>query len=239
FGRRNRQHFVAIPALGLAYGRVPKAANTVIKRLLAKTAGLEDRFDRTGYAQDGKWRGMAPDAYFLTAEDLARRFPDLLVFTVVREPLARVASCYRSKIQRPRAVSAGMRLEGLSTRTAFPEFVAHVVRRPDTRANVHYRAQAAMLCDRAGRVVPTEILRFETLGADWERLRARQVAEGRPALPPLPPYTRRHPPTEVDAYYGGDAKLIAAVRARFAADYRLFYPELGHAAELPPEVRAL
>ena len=88
-----RRNYVVISSIGLGYGRIPKAANSTIKRLMARSAGLERFFPEGGYSKDRNWRDLAPHAYFLTAEEARRRFPDILLFSMVREPLARLASC--------------------------------------------------------------------------------------------------------------------------------------------------
>lgn len=223
-----RRHYVVIPSLGLAYGRVPKSANSTIKRLLARAAGLEEAFGGTGYSKDRNWRDKAPEAYFLSAKAMRRAHPDVLVFTFVREPLARLASCYRSKIVRAPAVPKGLKREGLTKDTTFAEFARHVAGRSDRRSNIHYRAQSAILTDR-GALVPEFVGRFETLEADWERLRETLRARNGVELPSLPPRgggPARPPVAQAGDFFDGDEALMDRLRRRYADDYRLFYPEL-------------
>lgn len=132
-------HFIAIPSLGIAYGRVPKVANSTIKRTLAHAASLQDRFPNKGFSKDRNWKTLAPEAHFVDARTLRRDFPDLLVFAFVREPLSRLASCYRSKLTEGRTIGKGMAREGLKTGMPFADFVDHVCRRGDWRSNVHYQ----------------------------------------------------------------------------------------------------
>lgn len=217
-------HFIAIPALGIAYGRVPKVANSLIKRSLAHAAGLEGRFPNRGFSKDRNWKTLAPDAHFVDPGRLARDFPDLVVFAFVRDPLSRLASCYRSKLAPGRHVGKGLAAEGLKAGIPFPDFVDHVCRRSDRRSNIHYRAQAAILTGR-GMPPPAHIGRFETIREDWARISAVVEARtGRP-LPDLPYRDPAHKQTDTSAFFEGDAALTARAAARYADDYRLFYPE--------------
>ena len=181
-----KRHYVVIPQLGLGYGRIPKAANSMIKRLLARAAGLEDLFGDQPFSRDRNWANKAPHAYFLTAAQARRRFPDLLLFSFVREPLSRLASCYRSKIVRPEVMHASLRREGLCKDTTFPQFVRHVCRRQDWRSNIHYRSQAHILRGRGG-LAPDFIGRVEWMEQDWRQLSDLQQGRGNAPLPPAAP----------------------------------------------------
>lgn len=216
-------HFIAIPALGLAYGRVPKVANSLIKRTLAHAAGIEGRFPPNGFSKDRNWRALAPDAYFVDARTLRRRFPDLFVFTFVREPLSRLASCYRSKIGAKREIARGLALEGLSARTTFPEFVRHVAARSDRRCNIHYRPQAAILSMPGGRR-PDFVGRFETFRDDWAVLAGTLAGQKGVRLDPPPHRDPNRTVTDPADFFQGDAALTALAAERYAEDYRLFYP---------------
>ena len=224
---RPTPHFIAIPSLGIAYGRVPKVGNSAIKRTLAHGAGLQGRFPNKGFSKDRNWKTLAPDAYFVDAGTLRRDFPELLVFAFVREPLSRLASCYRSKLTEGRTIGKGLAREGLKTGISFPDFVDHVCRRGDWRSNVHYRSQSSILSsfapDRNGST-PAMIGRFETMHRDWARIsEAVEARTGRP-LPRLPHRNPKHKIATAEDFFQGDAALTARAAARYAEDYRLFYP---------------
>ncbi|MEM7524390.1 MAG: sulfotransferase family 2 domain-containing protein [Pseudomonadota bacterium] len=217
---------MVVPSIGLAYARVPKVANSMLKRQLARAGGIERLFAETGFSKDRSWREAGPHAYVVSAEELSRRWPDAYVFTFVREPLSRLASCYRSKVERKgrTGAAAEKELEGMGRGTPFAAFVEHVARRPDRRANIHYRAQADILAP-AGDVTADFVGRFETLGEDWDRLSQIVTARLGLRLPPLPPRKRPLPIVNPDDYFGGDERLLALAKRRYADDYRLFYPD--------------
>ena len=196
----------------------------MIKRRLCVAAGLEDLFAGEASSKDRNWRTKAPHAYFLTAAEARRRFPDILLFSFVREPLSRLASCYRSKIIRPDQLQVSLLGEGLTKTTGFPDFVRHVVRRSDWRSNVHYRSQAHILGDR-GRLAPDFIGRVENLEADWTRLSDLTVANGGAALPPLPARNTKAEVAQMKTgdLFGDDQTLIRIARRRYASDLSLFY----------------
>lgn len=216
-----------LPQLGIGYGRVPKAANSMIKRHLARAAGIEGVFGDEAFSQDRHWRTKAPHAYFLTAAGARRRFPGIFLFSFVREPLSRLTSCYRSKILRPDRVSDSLRREGLQKTTSFPDFVAHVCRRSDWRSNIHYRAQSHILRGKGG-LAPDFIGRIEYLAEDWMRL--SEIMAGR-SLEPLPPppgrkSLAREARLQTGELFQGEREMISMARRRYARDIALFYPEV-------------
>ena len=214
-------HFIAIPALGIAYGRMPKVANSTIKRLLARAAGLSDRLTFNEVSKDLHWSDQAPDAYFLSAKALQRKFPELFVFTFVREPMERVASCYRAKVEQAKKPYKGLIREGLAPRADFADFIAHIAARPDAKSNIHYRAQSAILdgarIDFLGR--------YETIRDDWDDLNDMLAASGRARLPGWPKRGGKRPVVNPNDYFRGDARLIQLVKERYAEDYASYYPE--------------
>ena len=220
-----RRHYVVIPSIRIGYGRIPKAANSTLKRLMARAGGIEDKFENgVGFSRDRNWRSKTPHAYLMTAAGARRRFPDVLLFSIVREPLAWLASCYRSKITRPDDIPLSFRREGLTKDTSFANFVAHVATRPDWRSNIHYRSQANILKARDG-LVPDFIGRFETLYGDLDRLSAGLVARGRPPLPKLAERPKRVQDSLIKTgdLFDGDEGLIDLALQRYAADFDLFY----------------
>ena len=221
-----RRHYVVLPQLGVGYGRVPKAANSIIKRLLARAAGLEYMFGDEAFSQDRNWRTKQPNAYFLTGAQARRRFPDLVLFSFVREPLSRLASCYRSKITRPEALHDSLQREGLKKDVSFPKFVKHVCGRSDWRSNIHYRSQAQILNMRGG-TPPDFIGQVEQLELHWRMLSEMLADRGHAQLPSLPRRKRTATDSQMKTgdLFDGDQGLIEMAQRRYADDLALFYGE--------------
>ena len=215
-----------LPQQGIGYGRIPKAANSMIKRQMARAADLEGLFGEEAFSKDRNWRTKAPHAYFMTAAGARRRYPNIYLFSFVREPLSRLASCYRSKILRPDSLSDSLRREGLGKDTSFADFIAHVCGRSDWRSNIHYRSQAHILRGASG-LAPDFIGRVEHLAEDWRHLSDILAGRGLSPLPQLP--ARKSHATKAQMQTGdlfdGDQALIAMARQRYAQDLSLFYSD--------------
>ncbi len=196
----------------------------MIKRLLARAAGLEELFGDEAFSQDRNWAAKAPHAYFLTAAEARRRFPDVFLFSFVREPLSRLASCYRSKIVRPDVMHDSLLREGLGKGASFRDFALHVCRRADWRSNIHYRSQAHILRGRGG-LAPDFIGRVEQFETDWSRLSDLLQERGGAPLPPLPrrKSSAKQAQMKTGDLFEGDQDLIERVRRRYATDISVFY----------------
>lgn len=215
--------FIVLPELKLAYGRVPKAANSSIKTVLARHVPVDPDIDeRPG--RDRFWmRGENGAAHMADAAAVARR-EDLLVFAFVRDPFDRLASCYVNKILKAKTFPPLFSAVGLSPGMSFDGFTARVAEIPDAVADDHFRSQAAMLTWR-GRVVPSFVGRFEALAADWERLGELVAARTGRVLGELPHINARRSGTDDLPELYADKAVAARVRRRYAEDFAAFYPD--------------
>ena len=97
-----------LPNCGAIYIDVPKAASTRIKTTLARLEnGREIDSRRAHHRKDTGL--LSPRSAGLSRFHAMATAPDTLIFTVVRNPFARLVSCYRDKFQ-------GL---GVSTRSPF------------------------------------------------------------------------------------------------------------------------
>ncbi|MEJ1161970.1 sulfotransferase family 2 domain-containing protein [Prosthecomicrobium sp. N25] len=216
-------HFVVVPRLRLVYARVPKVANTAVRSLLA------DHVDRTaGPApppnKDSFWRGDgAVDGRIVSGAEVLGRYGDHLCFTIVRDPFDRLVSCWSDMIARPAAILPNLDRLGFRRGMEFGDFVERVARIPDRAADLHFRSQASIVSAR-GRVVPSLVGRMETIGTDWERVRAAVLERTGTDLGSLPQKNvRRRDRSDVQRLFA-DGRLVDRVRVRYADDFRLFYP---------------
>ena len=216
--------YVVLKECGLAYGRVPKAANSSIKLSLHDTLMGEQKVVKD-VNTDRFWREFPGGrADLLTAGELAKQYPDAFVFTFTRNPFARVASCYYDKIAlRQKPLSGFYARHGFSKDMSFAAFVEKAVGFSDAVIDKHLQSQVSVLSYK-GAVVPEFVGRVETIAEDWARLQdeARQrcgVELGR--MRDIHNTRSRRPATgEVFS----DEGLVRLVEERYAGDFEAFYP---------------
>lgn len=217
------RHFVVLPALRLAYARVPKAANSSVKQVLSAhvdAAGVELPPNTDWYWADEGVRG----GELVTAAELTARYPDAFVFTFVRDPFSRVVSCYTNKVLNRRTITKRFRRFGCRRGMSFDEFVRVVARVGDRRADNHFRSQQDMLSHR-GRLLPHFVGRVDRIHDDWERLRERVQEHAGVDLGKLPwrNRTKRNRLGVRECF--SDPERVALVRRRYRLDFRAFYPD--------------
>lgn len=230
-----REHYIAFRDHPIVYGRIPKAANSTIKVMLARLL-------------DGQRRGVSPDNFWkletggrtsmLRTRDAARLSGEKLVFSFVRNPMDRLASFYDNKVRDANAyLPMAAQKMGITKEDSLARVVGIVCDTPPDRMDVHVLPQADILVHR-GRLVPGFVGRYETFSEDWERL--RQQVLGRHGLDlgqfrTKPSHRVRS--RSIEDYYG-DPKLLEAVRRRYAEDLRLFYPGEGRKSPYPSPHRS-
>lgn len=180
------------------YFQIPKIASTSIKNTLRKEMSLPGRaahVTRFPLADPKKLNNGGYSDYFR--------------FGFVRNPWARIVSCYQSKIPRKRNINAGPWLRLLyyvtpnawhatfnkvlptpilSSYMSFDQFVEAVVKIPDSRIDKHLRSQYTFLCDDEGKLMPSYLGRMESFSADFHHV-AEQI--GLPMEEPLAKNTRQ------------------------------------------------
>jgi hypothetical protein len=219
--RLQRLEVLDVPELEVRAVQVPKTGSGTMRmqvlRQLREQAGSD-------LPKQVLWRYVR----FVPAEDLPGLQPPRFSFGFVRDPYARLVSCYRHKILAPRR--RGRRLSPLfavygrvfSLQMDFPQFVRAVAAVPDERAEKHFRSQTRFLY-REGRPLVDLIGRLERFDEDWAEV-CRHTR--------LQPIARAYNVTEVDDRFRledwYDTALLALVDERYAADFALLgYPRRG------------
>ena len=221
----HQAHVICLPGHGIAYIRVPKAANSSIKSALAQRFGIRARGADT-VAQDGFWDDtedgvamrLTPER-FVTEGHAARCW----TFSFVRHPVARLYSCWNNKVIENDALSPRFVAMGVRPGMPFDEFVQAVAETPDDRADIHVHSQSGIL-EYQGRLVPDFVGRVENIAADWpcvaERIEARSgVAMGRLGARNM----RMGTPATVALTL--PEKVRTLIIDRYRRDVDLFYPD--------------
>ncbi len=233
-------HYIAFPALGIAYGRIPFAEPVSIHKTLAKLGAeiqrnadplLSQSQNKTpppGCGVSGETQGWGDGAELLTARQLQRRYPDIFVFAVVRNPIDRLMACYFANIKTRPSVSASYQRRGFHPQMTFEEFVFRASSISDLRAENHFRSQTSILTHKKA-LVPTLILRFEQISSEWEKLRA---AIQRASKHDIGPYSEAVKPEDAvsqalsaptSSARAVDRRVITMIQRRYRDDLQHFY----------------
>jgi len=149
---------------------VPKAAASSIKVAI---------YEATHHTEVGP--DFQPNAVLISQFTDARnkRYRGWLRFAVVRNPFDRLVSCWYEKIARRAIVFAGFKAYGWDVDMPFGAFVEAACALPRECMDHHFRPQVDLL-EYDGEWCVDFLMRFETLAADWARLRLKL-----PCLGPL------------------------------------------------------
>ncbi len=214
--RLQRLEVLEVPDLGVRAVQVPKAGSGTIRMTVLR--GLRDRAE-ADLPKEALWRYVR----FVAPEDLIDMQPPCFTFGFVRDPYARLVSCYRHKIAGPgrqgKRVSPIFWVYGrrFSLQMGFPEFVRAVAAVPDERAEKHFRSQTRFLY-RDGRPVVDFVGRLERFEEDWAEVCRRTGLQ-----PVAKAYNVTGAPVRLEDWY--DAALLRLVNERYAADFALLgYP---------------
>jgi hypothetical protein len=213
---RHRQldprEWLVFPDRRLAFGVLSKNACTSIKRALGDRYGIcaADIHAAPEWKPHKRWGMLRGD----------ERGYDSFAF--VRNPFARLVSCYRDKIlwepgdpiyPRPYFDIAPYRLP---TNVPFAEFASRVARIPDRVADRHFKSQSADLYRHGERVVGF-VGHMERLDHDWHHIAERHDL---PLVLERAHTTRaKGPHADWQAYY--DRATVDLVAARYRTDLAL------------------
>ncbi len=217
-------HFIVIPEMHVAFGRVPKVANSSIKSALARHLGLKPVGDLRP-TRDRYWIEAAGDrARMVGATEMQAIRDGLFVFIFVRNPFDRLVSCYFNKCVEFRSFPEPFARLGFRPHMPFDDFVARVANIDDARADTHFQSQASMLAADTAAVADF-VGRFETLDTDWARLNDILHDRFGYRLQPLEKRNVHRSGTDDLGGYYARPETVALVRERYAEDFQLFYPD--------------
>jgi hypothetical protein len=203
------------------YIETPKVACTSIKVALARIAGVDLRA-ADGNPHEAQW--PTPASGPASSGPL---FPGLFAFAFVRNPWARLVSCYRDKIGgevdgytyftiRPGVANCLARFDVMRAGMSFDEFVRAVATIPDDEADAHFRSQHTFVTGGDGQPAIDFIGRYERIAEDFQ-LVGRTI--GLPALE-LPRLQAVREPAAYATFYTAETRQLVA--ERYARDIELF-----------------
>jgi hypothetical protein len=191
---------------------IPKCANTSIKRAFMQTLSMKDGNPHAPkrFQTISKWTA-------------AYKYDHFFKFAFVRNPYARIVSCYQNKIAGQKFHYPMLRF-GFHANTSFREFVETVAKYPDFLSDQHFRSQAheLVITDDVKEpwVVPDFVGTVENIANDWPIVvKAVENISGR-RLPPLPREKVTGAGDKWPEYY--DHHLRALVQKRYAMDFEVF-----------------
>lgn len=131
-------------------------------------------------------------------------------FTVVRNPVQRILSCFVSKLHPTRIRDLQGDHPEITLGMKFPDFVDFVCSKDDRELNEHLASQTHLLSDAHG-LLPLKAVRMEQLGVQWESI---AKAYRLPAL--------RRINTNGDYQVTTKQSVVNKIRDRYKADFQIF-----------------
>lgn len=139
------------------------------------------------------------------------KYADYFKFTFVRNPFARLVSCYVNKLHEDRE-KLGKSMERLyftrylfgclNVDKGFHNWARRVCRIPDKWADRHFVSQSYLIHDSEGHLLVNHVYKFENLASDYEPIRERFD------LAPLPHYNKTKKGNWMDYYDLRTAKIV-------------------------------
>ncbi len=204
-----------IPDKKLAFVAIPKNAGTSIRTAFGVAQGFINEHDEVKDIHRMNWPSAGENSKI---RDLRKQ--GYLRFCVCRNPWERLVSCWQQK-KGSHSFIFNRRHHGLfKLDMKFDDFVNAAFSVPDYRANRHYRSQFSFISHRRKSrrkiLLIDQVLRFESLIADWEDLRHKF------GLPVLPHHNNTGATNSYIEIYKKYPKLETKVADRYASDIAFF-----------------
>lgn len=204
--------------IDLVYLQIPKIASTSVTRSLSKFV-MEQQGSTIDLEQVGRQqvREVAANcSSHSSTKQTTTKYKTAYKFSLVRNPLERLWSCYKNKVLDPYN-NDGENIfwnHGIRLDMSFDEFVQCVAKIPDNKINRHLKSQCWYLYDN-NQCLADYIARFETLSHDWLALVSKF---GLPELPHANPSSAQKKSYK-DSYSKQTAQLAAN---RYKRDIEVF-----------------
>ena len=141
----------------------PKTASSSQKKSCALTFGILEPGEDMGGRSSLKL--VNSRMTFWKNEAIAKCGPDWISFTVARNPFDRFISLWSERVARKPTGTINKKMPGGLSATDFAKWLCD---HPDDKVDHHARSQTALI-SHGGKILPTHIMRFETLAEDWKK----------------------------------------------------------------------
>jgi len=160
YGEPYPREFLIFDDKKLVFLVLAKNACTSIKITLGKTYGI-----RTDHIHDwANWK--------IRLARLKKHEKQYFKFAFVRNPYARIVSCYRNKVllkEEQLSSIDGYPFYCIKANISFEKFVKKIVRIPDFLADIHFKSQYSVLYQR-GQLLTDYLGKVENIEQDWKKL---------------------------------------------------------------------
>jgi len=188
-----------------AFCCIPKVANSSVRAALLMAQG---EYDSPKFSHTHNALGVTSNRDVVAELDHS-----WTICAIVRNPFARLVSCYADKICSDKIYSQNFLQCGMEKNMKFKFFVERVCQNP--YGNHHFSPQADVLYV-GGRLLPHFVGRFESLEDDWEHIRSMTTLP----LPRLPHLNACRYSKPYNEYFSPET--VRMVEQTFARDLALF-----------------
>jgi len=221
-----KKKLICIEKYKTIYAPVPKAANSSMKAILS---GLVRRDPSTNLlaTKQGYWSDATYGEACLVDKNFAlkKASEGWFVFTIIRNPLDRLVSCYNNKIIQNQKLPTRMKTLGYQSGMSFEDFVNVLRKTSDHMSDNHTVSQYYILFERR-KLAVNFTARFENLNEDYRVIQERLKVQTGKVADDLPKINaRRKPGADYMSYYE-DAKILQFVIDRYRKDFEMFYPDV-------------
>ena len=229
------RHYLCLPEYRLSYCRVPKAANSSIRDVLARLIGLKPRAPDVHANQDWYWSRVPNDQAIALARKQFQNsefYRSGWSFTFVRNPVSRLYSSWHNKVVVNKNLSPKFLEMGITEGMSFEEYVDRVAACDDQSCDIHVRSQMALIAFE-GRILPQFVGRVERMDDDWDHV----VYETRARLGIRLPHLRQENvrvQASPDIARDLPRRTLEQIAARYHQDFTVLYPEFLQEFDLDP-----
>ena len=162
--------------LGLGYVATPKVASNIIRGLIRQHQAkiLFNHDEDIKHNKEFKTKLDKQIKRSVKPSQVRALKGDQYLFSFVRNPLARLYSCYRDKVLNAEQRRSNCTLSpyGIEFGMSFDEFVLRIAEIPDTKANDHFRSLHTFLTYQGNSFVDY-VGKLEHLDEDWQPLKEK------------------------------------------------------------------